>query len=68
VSNILHKELVRENSSADSFVDFAALSLKFREKSITFQLKFLKKNLNPLSDFQGPNLAHNFAKPIYCGK
>jgi hypothetical protein len=68
VSNIIHKELVRENSSADSSVDFAALTLKFREKSTPFQLKFLKGNLNPSSDFQGPVLAHNFAIPISGGK
>jgi hypothetical protein len=64
VSNILHKELVRENSSVDSSVDFAALTLKSREKSITFQLQFLNGNLNPLSDFQGPVLTHFFATPI----
>jgi hypothetical protein len=68
VSNILHKELVRENSSVDSFVDFAALSLKSWEKSTTFQLQFLKGNLNPLSDFQGPVLAFNFAIPLSGGK
>jgi hypothetical protein len=64
VSNILHKELVSEDSSVDSSVDFAALTLKSREKSTTFQLQFLKWNLNPLSDFQGLVLAHNFAIPI----
>ena len=68
MSNILHKELVRENSSVDSSVDFAALTLKSLEKSTTFQLQFLKGNLNPLSDFQGPVLAHNFAIPISGGK
>jgi hypothetical protein len=68
VSNILHKELVRENSFVDSSVDFAALTLKSWEKSTTFQLEFLKGNLNPLSDFQGPVLAHNFAIPISSGK
>jgi hypothetical protein len=68
VSNILHKELVRENSSVDSSIDFEALTLKSREKSTTFQLQFLKRHLNPLSDFQGPVLAHNFATPISVGK
>jgi hypothetical protein len=68
VSKILHKELVRENLSLDSSVDFAALTLKTREKSTIFQLQFLKNNLNPLSDFQGPVLAHNFAIPISGGK
>jgi hypothetical protein len=59
---------VRENSSVDSSVDFAALTLKSREKSTIFQLQFLKRNLNPLSDFQGPVLAYNFATPISVGK
>jgi hypothetical protein len=68
VSNILHKELMRENSFVDSSVDFAALTLKSREKSTTFQLQFLKGSLNPLSDFQGLVLAHNFATPISGGK
>jgi phage terminase large subunit-like protein len=68
VSNILHKELVRENPSIDSSVDFAVLTLKSREKSTTFQLLFLKRNLNLLSDFKGPVLAHNFATPISGGK
>jgi hypothetical protein len=68
VSNIFHKELVRQNSSVDPSVDFAALTLKFREKCTTFQLQFLKGNRNPLSDFQGPVLAHNFATPISGGK
>jgi hypothetical protein len=64
VSNILHKELVKENSSVDSSVDFAALALKSQEKSTTFQLQFLMGKLNPLSDFQGPVLAHNSAIPF----
>jgi hypothetical protein len=68
VSNILHNELVRENLSVDSSVDFAVLTLKSREKSTTFQLQFLKGNLNPLSDFQGPVLAHYFTIPISGGK
>jgi hypothetical protein len=55
VSNILHKELVKEDSSNDSSddssVDFAVLTFKSREKSTTFQLQLLKENLNPLSDF-----------------
>jgi hypothetical protein len=61
VSNILQKELVRKDSSVDSSVDFAALTLESREKRTTFQLQFLKGNLNPLLGFQGPVLAHNFA-------
>jgi galactose-1-phosphate uridylyltransferase len=68
VSNILHMELVREDSSVDLSVDFAALTLKSREKSTTFQLQFLKRNLNLLSDFPAYVLAHNFAIPISGGK
>jgi hypothetical protein len=68
VSNMLHKELVRENLSVDSSVDLAALTLKSKEKSTTFQIQFLKRNLNPLSDFQNLVLAHNFATPISGGK
>jgi hypothetical protein len=68
VNNILHKELVSEDSSVDSSVDFAALTLKSWEKSTTFQLQFLKGNLNIVLDFQGPVLAHNFAIPIFGGK
>jgi hypothetical protein len=68
VSNILRKELVREDSSVGLSVDFAALTLKSREKSTTFQLHFLKGNLNPLSNLQGPVLAHNFATPISGGE
>jgi hypothetical protein len=68
VSNILHKQLVREDSSVDSSVDFTALTLESQEKSTTFQLQFLKENLNPLSDLQGPVLVHNFATPISGGK
>jgi hypothetical protein len=60
VSNILNKELVREDSSVDSSVDFAALTLESRKKSITFQLQFLKGNLNPLNLVHPSNLAHNF--------
>jgi hypothetical protein len=59
---------VRENSSVNSSVGLAALTLKSREKSTTFQLQFLKGNLNSLSDFQGPVLAHDFATPIPGGK
>jgi hypothetical protein len=51
VSNILHKVLVRENSSVDTSIDFAALTLESREKSTTFQLQFLKGSLNLLLDF-----------------
>jgi hypothetical protein len=69
VSSILHKELVSEDLSVDSSVDFAALTLESREKSTTtFQLQFLKGNLNPLSDFQGLVLTHNFATPISGGE
>jgi hypothetical protein len=68
VSNIVYKELVREDLSVNSSVDFTALILESREKSITFQLRFLKGNLNPLSDFQGPVLVHNFVTPISGGE
>jgi hypothetical protein len=46
-------------------VIFAALTLESREKSTIFQIQFLKGYLNPLSNFQGPVLAHNFAIPIF---
>jgi hypothetical protein len=68
VTNILHKESVRENLFVDSSVDFAALTLKFWEKSTTFQIQFLKGNLNLLLDFQGPVVTHNLATPIFGGK
>jgi hypothetical protein len=68
VSNILHKELVRENLFVNSSVDFAALTFESWEKSTTFQLQFLKGTLNPLSDFQSPVLVHNFATPISGGE
>jgi hypothetical protein len=55
VLEIFHKLWVRERPS----VIFEALTRK---------LQFLKLNLNPLSDFQGPVLAHNFATPIYGGE